>query len=335
MTALYPLRFEPRFRRYLWGGRRLGELLDKPIGPETDYAESWEVVDHADDQSVVANGPLAGVSLGQLMAERAGDVIGPSVAAELQVRQFGGSNARPRFPLLWKFLDAHSNLSVQVHPTDEAAAQLSPPDLGKTEAWVVLHADPGSVLYAGLKRGFDRPALEREVHRGTTALCLHQIEPRVGDCLFIPAGTIHALGAGLVVAEIQQASDTTYRLFDWNRTGPDGKPRKLHIREALDTIDFQRGPVSPQTPQSTDRPHVERLVACPYFRLDRWRIDGTEPLAPQDVCRIVAVIRGEVRLSGDPSGEPLRRGQVALVPASVEDTELQASGPTELLVGSV
>lgn len=335
MTALYPLRFEPRFRRYLWGGRRLGEWLDKPIGPESDYAESWEVVDHGNDQSVVANGPLAGLSLGRLMAERSVEVVGPTVAATHGTGPIAAVAGRPCFPLLWKFLDANSNLSVQVHPTDEAAARLTPPDLGKTEAWVVLHAQPGSVLYAGLKRGFDRSALEREVNRGTTALCLHQFEPQVGDCFFIPAGTIHALGAGLVVAEIQQASDTTFRLFDWNRTGPDGLPRKLHVREALDTIDFARGPVFPQSPQPTDRPHVHRLVRCPYFQLDRWQIDVAEPLGDNGACQILAVISGELRLSGDPSEAPLRRGQVALVPAGVTGTELRPSRTTELLVASI
>src|SRR5207245_2472669 len=111
------------------------------------------------------------------------------------------------------------------------------PDLSKTEAWVVLHAEPGSLIYAGLKRGFDRAALQREVQRGTTELCLHRLEPKPGDCLFIPAGTVHALGAGLLVAEIQEASDTTFRLFDWNRVGPDGNPRPLHVEQALATID--------------------------------------------------------------------------------------------------
>ena len=153
---------------------------------------------------------------------------------------------------MFKFLDAQKTLSVQVHPNDDQAARLDPPDLGKTEAWVVLAAEPGSRIYAGLKRGFDRHALEREVHRGTCELCLHSFEPQPGDCVFIPAGTVHALGAGLVVAEIQQASDTTFRLFDWNRVDRDGKPRPLHIRESLDTINYLRGQVQPQTPAATE-----------------------------------------------------------------------------------
>ena len=309
---LYPLRFQPLFKRYLWGGRRLATVLGKPIGEGHDYAESWEVVDHGEDQSIVAAGPLAGKTLGELVKSQGHDLLGRHAPLS-------------RFPLLFKFLDCNRALSVQVHPNDEQAKKLDPPDLGKTEAWVILAAEPGSVIYAGLKRGFDGPALEREVHRGTTELCLHKIEPKVGDCIFIPAGTVHALGAGLLVAEIQQASDTTYRLFDWNRVGPDGKPRQLHVEQSLDVIHYAAGPVMPQVPQATERPYVLRLVQCDKFVLDMWRIGGVSPadeygneessLGGDGRFHIVAVLDGEVRLSGDPSGQPLRKGETALIPA--------------------
>src|SRR3954465_8905730 len=193
--SLPPLRFAPLFKRYLWGGRRLASLLNKPIGEGDDCAESWEVADHGEDQTVVVGGPLAGMTLAEGLASYGQDLLGRHAP-------------RSRFPLLFKFLDCRRVLSVQVHPGDAAAAKQGPPDLGKTEAWVILAAEPGSLVYAGLKRGFDRAALEREVNRGTTELCLHKFEPQVGDCIFIPAETVHALGAGLVVAEIQQASDT-------------------------------------------------------------------------------------------------------------------------------
>lgn len=315
---LYPLRFTPLFKRYLWGGRRLQTVLGKPIGEESDYAESWEIVDHGSDQSVVAAGPLAGKTLGELVRSRSQELL--------------GRHARlPRFPLLFKFLDCNQALSVQVHPNDEQAQQLDPPDLGKTEAWVILAAEPGSVLYAGLKPSFDRPAFEREIQRGATELCLHKLEPRVGDCVFIPAGTVHALGAGLLVAEIQQASDTTYRLFDWNRVGPDGMPRQLHVQQSLSVIDYGAGPISPQVPRPTERPHVERLVTCDKFILDRWnfRSAGLQPapgsgkfeahptIGGDDRFRILAVLSGEILLSDDPAAEPLKRGQTALIPASV------------------
>ena len=184
------------------------------------------------------------------------------------------------------------DLSVQVHPDDVAAARLVPPDLGKTEAWVIVGAELGSRVYAGLRSGIDRQQLAEATAAGRTAECLHAFEPDVGDCIFIPAGTVHALGAGLVVAEIQQASDTTYRLFDWNRVGPDGQPRALHIEQALAAIDYSAGPVTPVVPQATDRPEVQRLVACDKFVLDRWTISDVASLGGDGRMHIVTVLEG-------------------------------------------
>jgi mannose-6-phosphate isomerase len=315
---MYPLRFDPIFRRYLWGGRRLGTLLEKPIGEGADYAESWEVVDHGNEQSRVIGGPLAGVALAQLVREH---------GAEL----FGRHHPQPRFPLLFKLLDAQQVLSVQVHPNDEQAARLSPPDLGKTEAWVVLAAEPGSLIYAGLKRGFDRAALEREISRGTCELCLHKFEPSAGDVVFLPAGTVHALGAGLLIAEIQQSSDTTFRLFDWNRIGLDGKPRPLHVAHALDAIDWESGPVNPQLPVPTDQPHVEQLVACDKFVLDRQRLERDQSIGGDDRFHLISIVTGEVIISGDPLGRPLRQGETALLPAAAGPVTVSPRQPTTLL----
>jgi mannose-6-phosphate isomerase len=314
MTALYPLRFQPLFRRYLWGGRRLATCLQKPIGAGNDYAESWEIVDHGPDQSVVASGPLAGTTLAQLLAECGAEILGNS----MPVREGGAAPTigQPRFPLLLKYLDAHQTLSVQVHPNDAQAARLDPPDLGKTEAWVVLAADPGSLIYAGLKPGVNRSRVEIELTRGTLENCLHSFEPREGDCLFIPAGLVHALGAGLLVVEIQQSSDTTFRLFDWNRVGPDGKPRALHVEQALDTIDYAHGPGLPLAPRPTERAHVSRLVTCDKFVLDRWQFDGAEMLGGDGRFHIVTVLEGAVDVTGDPAGEPLPLGGSMLVPAA-------------------
>jgi len=234
-------------------------------------------------------------------------------------------------PLLWFILDAQKVLSVQVHPDDALAAQLDPPDRGKTEAWVILAADPDSVIYAGLKRGFDRPALEREIARGTSHLCLHKFEPQVGDCVYLPAGTIHALGDGLLIAEIQQASDTTYRLYDWNRVGPDGKLRDLHIQQGLDAIDFDRGPAEPQTPQPTGRPHVEQLVAGDKFVLDRWRFEKDEMIAGDERFHILAVLDGKLSVEGDAEQQPLTKGQTMLLPASIGATQLRPAGEVTLL----
>ena len=317
MPPLYPLRFQPIFKRYLWGGRRLESQLDKPIGPGNDYAESWEVVDRGNDQSVVAHGPLAGITLGELVTQRGKEL-------------FGRHAHHARFPLLFKFLDAHQPLSVQVHPDDTAAKLLTPPDLGKTEAWVIMAAEPGSYIYAGLKRGFDRPALERELARGTCELCLGRLEPRPGDVLFLPAGAVHALGPGLVVAEIQQSSDTTYRLFDWNRTGPDGRPRQLHIEESLAVIDFDMPPMTFSQPRATDRAHVERLVECDKFVLDRWKLDAPQTIGGDNKCHLLVMLDGALTAQGDPAG-PMKKGEVSILPASIGVTTLTPAGSAILL----
>jgi mannose-6-phosphate isomerase len=313
MRTLPPIRFRPILREYLWGGRRLGSELGKPIGDGDHYAESWEIVDHGQDQSVVINGPLAGKTLHELVVE-----CGPSL--------FGRHHSRPLFPLLFKYLDAHQTLSVQVHPNDAQAASLDPPDLGKTEAWVVLAAEPGSKIYAGLRPGVDRLQLEQAVREGRCEDCLHTFKPAAGDCVFIEAGTVHALGAGLLIAEIQQASDTTFRLYDWNRVDRDGKPRPLHIRQSLETIDFDRGPVGPRKPQPTGRPGVERLVACDKFVLERWRLDQSAPLTVDQRFHIVSVIEGRLDVSAQESRHELKRGDTILLPASSADVELSPRG---------
>lgn len=318
MSPLYPLRFEPIYRRYLWGGRRLETVLSKRLGPGEDYAESWEICDREADQSVVTAGALVGTRLCDLVSQRGAELLGRHAP-------------QARFPLLFKFIDAQKHLSVQVHPDDARAALLTPPDLGKTEAWVILAAEPGSSIYSGLKRGFDRQAFERELARGTCELCLHRFEPKAGDCLLLPAGMVHALGAGLVVAEIQQASDTTYRVFDWNRVGPDGKPRQLHIEQALEAIDYGLGPAQPQIPQATQNPHVSRLASCDKFVLDRWSFDSPQVLGGDNRCHLLAVLEGEVCVPDDPVGDPLRFGGTMLVPASTGPLILQPRGRTTLL----
>lgn len=318
VTQAYPLRFEPLVRQYIWGGRRLETELGKSLGGGERYAESWEVVDHGEDQSVVRSGSWSGKTLHELVLEHCRELLG----RHHRLRQF---------PLLLKFLDAQRTLSVQVHPNDRQAAQLDPPDLGKTEAWVVLATEPGSTIFAGLKPGVDRATLEALLEQGACDQALHSFEPQVGNCVFVRAGTVHALGAGLVVAEIQQASDTTFRLFDWNRVDADGKPRPLHIEQALATIDYDLGPVSPHTPRPTKRPEVVQLVACDKFVLDRWQLQ--EPLAcgGDNRFRLLAVIEGIVELAGDPVAAPLKRGGTVLVPAACGEVLVTPREPAVLL----
>jgi mannose-6-phosphate isomerase len=318
MTPLYPLRFRPIFRRYLWGNRRLGTVLGKEIGPGNDYAESWEISDHGADQSLVEDGPLRGSTLGELVQQRGEELLGRHAP-------------RPRFPLLVKFLDAAQPLSVQVHPNDAQAATQTPPDLGKTEVWVILAADPGSTIYAGLRPGLDRQQLADAIGRGTCDRVLHRFHPAVGDCVFLPAGTVHALGKGLLVAEIQQSSDTTFRLFDWNRLGPDGNPRALHVEQGLAVVDFARGPVGPQPPQPTGQSWINRLAICDKFILDRWEFDRRETVGGDQRCHVVCVLEGGVLIEGDPSGHPLAPGGTALLPACLGAVAVSPQGKTVLL----
>lgn len=318
MTPLPLLRFRPITRDYLWGGRRLATELNKPIGDSGRVAESWEIVDHGADQSIVVEGAFAGQSLHQLVEQHAAAV-------------FGRHAPLSQFPLLFKFLDCQRTLSVQVHPNDAQAAQLDPPDLGKTEAWVILAAEPASKVYAGLKPGVDREQLEREVANGTCHNCLHSFEPQVGDCILIEAGTVHALGAGLLVAEIQQASDTTYRLFDWNRVDRDGKPRELHIQQALETIDFSRGPVSATLPTPTGTTGVERLVACDKFVLDRRVVDTKQVLQTDHRFHILTVVAGDLTIRTAAEHFALKRGDTLLIPAAIPAEELAGRGRATVL----
>ncbi|MCH2127278.1 MAG: class I mannose-6-phosphate isomerase [Pirellulaceae bacterium] len=315
---LYPLRFRPIFRQYLWGGRRLATVLGKSLGEGDTFAESWEIVDHGTDQSQVEFGPLVGATLGRLVQDHGKDLLGRHAPQKT-------------FPLLLKFLDAQRDLSVQVHPDDSQAQLLNPPDLGKTEAWVILDVMPGSHLFAGLKPGIDRQNLTKAIATGQIVNCLHRVEPKVGDCYFIEAGTVHALGAGLMVVEIQQASDTTYRLFDWNRVTADGQPRPLHVTEALEAIKFSLGPVHAQRPQPTADAEIQQLVSCQHFVIDRWHFTGLKTLPLNRSCHLLSVLEGSVHVEHDPSGLALNRGQSILLPACCKAVQVKASASALIL----
>ncbi len=326
---MHPLRFQPVFQRYLWGGRRLATVLNKDIG-DHPAAESWELVDHQDGQSVVAYGPLAGQTLHQLVVDYDVDLVGEGVWAAISDSALPPS-LQLRFPLLFKFLDANRDLSIQVHPDDRMARTLDPPDLGKTEAWYVLAADPGARMYVGLKDGVDRKRFEAAVEAGLTADLMHVIEPQAGDCVFVPAGTMHALGAGLLVAEIQQASNTTFRVFDWNRVGQDGKPRPLHIDQALQATDFDRGPVS-LCKTTSDHSGGQTIVDTSAFTMRRLQLDQPLTLEGQGQFLLLVTISGAVDIENDPAGKPLGLGQTALIPAASGPTTVTPRPSAELLV---
>jgi mannose-6-phosphate isomerase len=311
-SPIYPLRFEPILRQLIWGGRRLGTILHKAIGSDSDYAESWELSDYHDKVSVVSEGPLAGTTLRELVLTRPIELLGAAVESYDQ------------FPLLVKFIDANQDLSVQVHPDDEKGGRLAG-DNGKTEAWVILAADPGSVIYAGLNSGVGPEDLHAAIGSGNVEPLLHRFEARPGDSILIEAGTIHAIGAGVLLAEIQQMSDATFRVYDWNRVGPDGKPRQLHIREAMESIDFHRGPVNPITPRVESIDGVgtrEHLVRSPYFALERLKIQRSTRVGSHERFTLVMGMGGSSDLIQAGQHVRLDFGQTLLLPAVVGPCEI-------------
>ncbi len=297
--------------------------LGKTLPADGAFGESWEISAHPLHPSRVAEGPLRGTTLDVLAARHGEELLGRAVAPPAG------------FPWLVKFLDCHEQLSVQVHPDDETARRLLGHEMGKTEAWVVLEVGPAGRIQAGLKPGTTRVDLVRHLDAGTVAECLHSFSPRPGDCVFLPAGTVHAAGGGLLLAEVQQSSDATFRLFDWNRLGTDGKPRALHRREALESIHWPAGPVAPVEPRAlSDVPagaRGERLVACAYFCIDRYRLSGELPLPCAGRMSAWLLIEGSAELhSADGScRRGFRAGETVLVPASAVGLTWSASGGKE------
>lgn len=315
-----PIRFEPIFRSYIWGGDRLASQLGKKPPGSGIWAESWEIVDHREGESVVSEGPLAGWTLRQLIESFPLEILGKDAPSE-------------RFPLLLKYLDCERVLSVQVHPNDEYGEKMAQPDRGKTEAWYVIEAVPGAKLYAGLKPGVDRQSLEKAVAEERTEDCLHVLYPNPGDCVYIPAGTLHALGEGLLVAEIQQASDCTFRLYDWNRVDKDGKPRQLHIEQALEVTDFESGPIQAVEKTKPLPNQARRLVECDKFVLDEYdRAGGYEIQSNQ--WAIVTVPKGSASIRSQQETFEMSRGQSLLVPAACKDAILEVHEQSVVLVST-
>jgi mannose-6-phosphate isomerase len=313
MVPLYPLRFDPIFKQQPWGGTELLPLLNRASNGVAT-GEAWLLSDVDGNESCVQNGPLRGTSLRQLATQRRAELLGSI------------NLSQGRFPILLKLIDAKKELSVQVHPNDAQAEARARGQLGKTEAWVVLTANPeSSLLYVGLKPGVDRPALEAGITNGTAADLLHSFKPQVGDCVLINAGTVHAIGRDLLLFEIQQTSDLTYRLYDWGRVDNKGQSRPLHIEDGLECTDFGRGPVEPLRVDS--RFAKERLIDCKYFSLVRQTVLDIERLGCDERCSVYVCIEGEGQLEGEPFG----KGDVVLLPASASHATLEASQPMQLL----
>ncbi|HWL09437.1 MAG TPA: type I phosphomannose isomerase catalytic subunit [Planctomicrobium sp.] len=295
-----PLRFKPLLKRALWGGTRLEQDLGKATGGVANAAESWEVCDLPGNVSVVSEGLLVGVSLRQLMEESVGDLLG--IHSHLS-----------QFPLLVKFLDAQHQLSVQVHPKDPILLPDGTWRSGKAECWIVIDAGPESRMFLGLQNGVTEQELRKAVMTGEFAVCLHSYHPKVGDCIYLEPGTVHALGGGLLVAEIQQPSDVTYRFYDWDRTDSQGNPRELHVEQSFAATNFDIGPVQPVVPRPlTGQPGSEVLVESPHFVIHRRHRRGNWSLPKDDKMHVLIVLAGTVRQSNC----LLVKGQTAVVPAA-------------------
>lgn len=278
----------------VWGGRELERVYGRSLpDPHKPFGESWEIVDREKEQSIVDQGPFQGTSLHDLWTRHREELFGQ------------GYQNHSRFPILIKVLDARDDLSIQVHPPVHLAAGLGGEP--KTEMWFIADCDPAAKLYVGLKAGVTREAFERSIADGTVADCVHAITPKSGDSIFIASGRLHAIGAGFLIHEIQQNSDTTYRVFDWNRLGLDGQPRELHVGESLASIDFQ------DFEPTMDLPVGDNLASCEYFKTDRKFLAAGQAIANPggEQFSILSVVEGELESAG---GSRFKKGQFLLLP---------------------
>ena len=318
---LYPLTFEPVLMERVWGGRRLAELYGKTLPEDVPYGESWEITDRPEAVSVITNGPLAGRDLRWLMEHHRDALLGPA-------RDHDG-----RFPLLIKILDSSQKLSLQVHPPPDKAAELNGEP--KTEMWYVADATPDADIFVGLKSGTTPEQFRTRIDDGTVADCFHRHLIKKGDVMFLPSGRVHALGAGSVIFEIQQNSNTTYRVFDWNRLGLDGRPRELHVDEAMKSIDFNDVEPGLVSVPFDGSPLARRtIVEDPLFAVENWRLASSCEAGLGGRCQVIAALSGKSRLSAGDISIDLAPGRFALLPASVTEARIQAVGESEILIAT-
>jgi mannose-6-phosphate isomerase len=296
-----PLTFQPIFAERIWGSRRLESLYGKRLPSAARIGESWEIVDRPEAQSVVNNGPFRGATLHSLWQKQREQIFGQIADA-------------PRFPILTKLLDAQENLSLQVHPPESVAHELGGEP--KSEFWYIADAAPKAEIFAGLEKGSTRGAFVKALKQGDVLNHVHRIAVQTGDALFLPSGRLHAIGAGNVIVEIQQNSDTTYRVFDWGRENKPGSSRKMHIAEALQCIDF-----SDREPALV-KPEGETLVSNSLFVVEKWTLGSERESAPNATFAIIICLTGALECAG----APFKAGDFFLVPAQMPDRVLRPKG---------
>ena len=297
---VYPLKFRPIYKQRIWGGQKLREVFGKDLPPDQLIGESWELSDLPQDKSIIANGELKGQTLISAINRYPVEITGEPY--------FEGP-----FPLLIKFLDAHDFLSVQVHPDEQTVERLGQGQ-PKTECWYIISVEPDAVIYKGLKKGVTKSQFAEAIEKGNVADLLARVPVEAGQCHFLPAGTAHAIGPGLVIAEIQLPSDTTYRIFDWNRVDQTGRPRELHIEQALESIHFNMS--EDELPVTT----IGRLLNCRYFIIDKGhQARNCEVLLSPGEIRVLIILTGSGTILGtDGYNVEFKAGECLLIPAAYE-----------------
>ena len=299
-----PILFIPDYKERVWGGQKLKTVYGKNI-PYEHTGESWEIACHDNGQSVAANGPFKGMTLKDILLKEGPAVIGHTFTEN------------DKFPLLIKIIDAKSDLSVQVHPDDVYAALNEQGELGKSEAWVILEADPGAQLVIGLNEGISKADFEQALNDNKLESVLNQLEVAPGDVINIPAGLVHAIGTGILLAEVQQNSDTTYRVYDWNRVGLDGKSRELHIDKSLETIDFEGIHSTTTTPALATKAEgytLNHYIKNVYFSLETIKVDSSYTADRVGAFEIFIVLEGGGLLKGDFEPIAVKKGDSLMVP---------------------
>ena len=319
------LRPVPSPRAMVWGSRLLADALGRHLPDQQPYGESWEASTHPRHHSQVEGETR---TLAELMRHHPADMLG------------AGATAETAFPWLIKWLDCHDWLSVQVHPDAEKVKVLWPGEGSKNEAWFVIAVRPGGKVWAGLKPGVTPDQLRQASLDGTVADLLASFEPKPGDCVHLPAGTVHAVGGGVLMAEVQESSDATFRLFDWNRKDARGKSRDLHLEQSLASIDWTKGPVAPiradNFPPRPGQPSTLRpLVRCPEFHLDLAAGDTPLPLPDPGTLRVVIQVAGNAALAHQGHKHRSTLGDTLVLPAAACGAVWQPEGPGALLVATL
>ena len=317
---LYPLKFRPILKSPLWGGTRLGSLLNKDMTGLDTCGESWEISGVKNNVSVVANGPLDGQSLVELINTYTYELIGKGC-----YEQFGD-----QFPLLIKFIDANQDLSIQVHPNDELARERHD-SFGKTEMWYVIAADKGATLISGFNKPTNRQEYLEFFNTGKLTDLLNRVEVAADDVFFLPAGRVHTIGKGLLIAEIQQTSDITYRIYDFDRTDKDGNKRELHVEEAVEAIDYEFYD-DYKTSYDHSAPEAE-LISCKYFTTNRLIVEQTliRNYEEVDSFKIIMVLSGFGKIKTTSGEYPYEAGDTYLIPANIKSIDLEAGEKSKIL----